>query len=248
MHDPLLLAAVRNNADWCDAVCRARGIARRFTERLWINERATPPYYPNIIMLRSTSEALMRELGDTIVRVRGAVGDQISIKDSCADVDLAPFGLRVLFDAQWIGRRATLAAPPSSVAGVEWTSVRDEGGLDAWKTAWDREILAVDPIFSPDLLDNTDVAFIAGRRGGVIVAGAIVNKSAGAVGLSNVFALTEDARAFRAGCVAAAMAWAPGMPIVGYESGDALGAALELGFEPLGPLRVWVATSAEHSS
>jgi hypothetical protein len=32
----------------------------------------------------------------------------------------------------------------------------------------------------------------------------------------------------------------PGLPIVGYEHGDELAAWCALGFEPLGPLRVWL--------
>ena len=238
----MLLAAVRNNADWCDAVCRARGVPGRFTEQLWVNEHATPPYYPNIITLQPSSDALLHELADAIARVRATV-DQLSIKDSFADVDLSPHGCRVLFDARWIARPHTLAAPASSIPGVEWSIVRDAAGLGAWKIAWDREIMKVDPIFGPDLLRNDGVAFIAAHRDGVIVAGAIANKTAGAVGLSNVFVRDSDPGNAWAGCVAQAMAWSPGMPIVGYQSGAQLAAALDLGFEPLGPLRIWIAAA-----
>lgn len=40
------------------------------------------------------------------------------------------------------------------------------------------------------------------------------------------------------GAVAAVSAAFPGLPVVGYEHGDALSAALAWGAEPLGPLRV----------
>ena len=32
----------------------------------------------------------------------------------------------------------------------------------------------------------------------------------------------------------------PGLPLVGYEEGDALRGALLTGFEAIGPLRVWI--------
>ncbi len=242
MQDELLLAAVRNNAGWCDAVCRARGVPGRFTDHLWINEHATPPYYPNIITLLPASDGLLRELDDAMASVHDAVGDKLSIKDSFADVDLATHGCRVLFDAQWIARADTLAAPATVVSGVAWSIVREAAGLEAWKNAWDAEIVAADPIFAPSLLHDADIAFVAGHRRGAIVGGGIANKSAGVVGLSNVFASANDRREAWAGCIAIATAWAPGMPIVGYESGVDLATALELGFAALGPLRVWVAS------
>ena len=74
----------------------------------------TPPYYPNIITLQPSSSALLRELTDAIARVRDTIGDQLSIKDSYADVDFSSSGLHVLFEAQWIARPPALAAPTSS--------------------------------------------------------------------------------------------------------------------------------------
>ena len=57
------------------------------------------------------------------------------------------------------------------------------------------------------------------------------------VGVSNVFG--EAASAW-SGCLAFAASSFPGMPLVGYEQGDDLAQALHHGFEPAGPLRVWV--------
>lgn len=237
-----LAAAVRNNAEWCDTVCRARGIPGRFTEHLWINERQTPPYYPNIITLRPSSDALLHELADAVARVGAAVGGGLSIKDSFADVDLTPHRLGVLFGAAWIARPASLA-PPAGVDGVTWSIVRDEGGLDAWKTAWDAEIVRVDPVFGPALLRDDGIAFFAAHRRGELVGGVIANKGAGVVGLSNVFARAAVGAEVWVGCLGAAMAWAPGLAVVGYESGADLPLTQELGFRTMGQLRVWVATS-----
>jgi len=47
----------------------------------------------------------------------------------------------------------------------------------------------------------------------------------------------------RAACLAAAMDVSPGLPLVGYESGDDLARMKALGFTEIGPLRVWQAGS-----
>ena len=49
--EPLLHAAVLNNARWCDAVCRSHGYPGEFTGRLWISARHALPFYPNAITL-----------------------------------------------------------------------------------------------------------------------------------------------------------------------------------------------------
>ncbi|WP_206787877.1 hypothetical protein [Amycolatopsis sp. MtRt-6] len=59
------------------------------------------------------------------------------------------------------------------------------------------------------------------------------------VGLSN-FAGPDDGWP---GAVAAVAAAFPGLPVVGYEHGEALRVALGHGAEPLGPLRVWVSSA-----
>ncbi len=49
--DPLLHAAVINNARWCDAVCRSHGYPGEFGGRLWISAGHALPFYPNAITL-----------------------------------------------------------------------------------------------------------------------------------------------------------------------------------------------------
>jgi hypothetical protein len=95
-------------------------------------------------------------------------------------------------------------------------------------------------IFLPSLLAEKNVAFIAAYRDQQLVAGAIANRTGEVVGLSNVFLPAQDEASFRAGCVAAVMATFPPLPLVGYEAGDKLAAFQSLGFEPVGPLRVWL--------
>jgi hypothetical protein len=64
----------------------------------------------------------------------------------------------------------------------------------------------------------------------------VAHRGDGVVGLSN---FSGPAAAW-AGAVAAVAAVFPGLPVVGYEHGDALRIALDHGASALGPLRVWV--------
>ena len=58
------------------------------------------------------------------------------------------------------------------------------------------------------------------------------------VELSNV--TWADERSDWPGLLAAVGRHRPDRPVVGYEDGEALDAASAAGFEPLGPLRVWL--------
>jgi len=72
------------------------------------------------------------------------------------------------------------------------------------------------------------------------VAGGFLNWSESVIGLSNVFAVTGDLGESYAGCLTAAVDRLPALPIVGYEAGDALVAAHQLGFRSVGRLSIWV--------
>ena len=60
------------------------------------------------------------------------------------------------------------------------------------------------------------------------------------MGLSNVVAEAGDAGAVRHDLVTLAAKTFPGLPLVGYESGNELKAAQRAGFEVGEPLRIWV--------
>ncbi|MFG1642288.1 hypothetical protein ACGFMK_18535 [Amycolatopsis sp. NPDC049252] len=79
-----------------------------------------------------------------------------------------------------------------------------------------------------------DSVVVLARGDDVVVA----HRGSGVTGLSN-FAAAAPAQRWP-GAVAAVASAFPGAPVVGYEHGDALRAALGHGAEPLGPLRVWV--------
>ncbi len=229
--------AARNNAAWCNAVCSAHGSPGEFYATHWLSRGAAPPGYPNLVTLEPSPEpamAAVRELAEL------RPDTSLAVKDSFAVLALESAGFRVLFDAEWILRPAHLCPLPSHAPGVRLLPVRSASALSAWEDAWG-ESRGGARVFLPSLLQRSDVAFLAALDAeDRVVAGAVANRSENAVGISNFFARDEPRRSLRAACVDAIIRQFPGLCLVGYEAGDDLAETLSLGFEPLGPLRVWV--------
>jgi hypothetical protein len=233
--EALLHAAVSNNARWCDAVCRSHGYPGEFTGRLWISARHTLPFYPNAITLSPDITAVETTAGQDPTR-------PYSVKDSFARLDLAPEGLTLLFDAEWI---ALTLAPDGPAAGddLSWDAVTDPGELVRWEAAW-ADGGDVIGLFRLALLADPHCAILACRRDHVLTGGATVYTTDGVSGILNVFKSGSDAGALWVSAARAVAALRPGLPIVGYEHGEDLAAAGQAGFRVIGPLRVWARGSA----
>jgi hypothetical protein len=232
MIDKRAASAARNNAEWCEAMCRAHGLSGAFGARAWTSASRTPVLYPDAVTL--TEDATADDALDAV-----STGPGCSVKDSFATLDLSGVGFQVLFEARWIHREPGLPAP-AAPAGVAWSRLETPGELAEWAAAWDGgDGLA--HLFRPELLSDPSVAFLVGRAEGRLTAGAVVSGGGEAAGVSNLFAVDDDLDAAWAGCLSAvADAW-PGVPVVGYEQGDDLAAAVRQGCVPVGPLRVWLA-------
>ncbi|MFD8495157.1 hypothetical protein [Amycolatopsis sp. NPDC059657] len=206
-----LAEAVHNNARWCDLVCRANANPGEFTPLAWTAKSRTPLYYPDAVTLDPAATA-----ADILPAIDTTSG--CSVKDSFASLDLE--GFEVLFTATWITCRPAPAPSP-------WIVVRDPETL---RTAdFDLEIFPADD--SVSVLGHFDDDRWR--------SGAIVNVSGEVVGLSNLFTTGDPAEAW-SGVTAAIATRFPGRPIVGYEHGADLAAAVDCGFTPLGDLRVWL--------
>ncbi|MFD7838451.1 hypothetical protein [Streptomyces sp. NPDC059761] len=233
--EELLRAAVHNNAEWCAAVSGGG----TFAADAWTSARRTPMYYPDGVTLSREASA------NALLAGMDTESPGCSVKDSFAALDLAPAGFEVLFGAEWIHRPGDAPAAASPAAGspaLAWARVADAGELAAWEAAWGGGEST--GLFHPGLL-APEIAFLAGRAAdGRILAGAAANRTGSVVGLSNVFTAdgTPDDEAWAGALAAVADLW-PGLPVVGYESGDDLDTALRHGFTPLGPLRVWLHTA-----
>ncbi|MET9386339.1 hypothetical protein ABZY09_36130 [Streptomyces sp. NPDC002928] len=227
----LVQAAARNNAEWCAAMSRSHGLAGEFGAQAWLAPSRTPLYYPDAVTLVPDADPAALAAGiDTTAP--GA-----SVKDSFADLDLTEAGFQVLFEAQWIHRPASAPAPASDLA---WDVAGDPDMLHAWALAWDDGDGNAD-LFRPELLHDPATFVLAGQSAdGRVVTGAVASRSDQVVGISNVFALDGGPDAAWP-VVLDAVTWLfPTLPVVGYEQGDALAAAVRHGFEPVGPLRIWL--------
>lgn len=231
------IQAARNNAEWCDSVCRANDVPGNFFDDLWLNRQPTPPFYPNAVTLTANAAEIQTE------RIReflqsGIVGD-IGIKDSFCTLDLAPLGFEVWFNAEWLYRPAPMPAPDVHLGGIAWRKIESEADLVAWEAAWNAENDSPVHIFRPSLLADENIAFFAAYNNQRIVAGGIANKTGDELGVSNIFTPAEAAKDFWAGFVRVVMTEYPGLALVGYERGAELEIARGTGFQPTGALRVW---------
>ena len=238
--------AIRNNAQWCHIVCHAHGTPGEFFEEIWINRAPLPRFYPNA---QTLAERSSRQIGLIRELTNQGLPSGWAVKDSFALLDLTTCGFTPRFDAQWIylTPERLRAVRSASAPEVRWEIVRANRMLAEWERAWCEANHDANRarVYLPALLEDHDVAILAARRGEHIVAGAIGNRSDGVVGWSNLF--VKQARDLP-GCAAGSLLMLseifPGLPLVGYEGGDALRGALLSGFEAIGPLRVWIFGSA----
>ncbi|MEU3959924.1 hypothetical protein AB0F42_08885 [Streptomyces buecherae] len=210
---------------------RSHGLAGEFGTDAWSAPARTPLYYPDAVTLAPGADrATLVSRIDT-----GAPG--ATIKDSFADLDLTEAGFHVLFDAQWLHRPASA---PARASDLPWEVVSDPATLRAWALAWDAGDGNAD-LFRPELLDDPATFVLAGQSAdGRVRAGAVASRSDQVVGVSNVFGLDGGPDAAWPGVLDAAHKLFPTLPVVGYEQGEDLTVAVRHGFEPVGPLRIWL--------
>ena len=235
--------AARNNAVWCETVCRVHGTPGEFHDALWLNRHPVPRFYPNVVTL-STQDGTAAQLANIQALVATGLPGRWGVKDSFCSLDLAARGFQPLFEAMWLWRAPFQPLPNRAASGLHWTWVQSAPELAKWEMAWSGSP-ANNPstqqphLFLPALLANPEIVFIVAYQDQELVAGAIANHTDDVVGLSNVFVPSDDPVAFWAGCVAMAQERFPGVPMVGYERGPELASAQETGFEILQPLKVW---------
>ena len=210
-------AAVRNNAAWCECVCRSHDARGTFTDAYWQSGHTPPRFYPDLITLSpAKGERQMKAIADLS-------RPTWHVKDSFACLDLSVLGAKVIIEAHWQVRAPTLSKPD-----VEISRIDSEDELAEWERLW-----ADDPkaprVFLSGLLSNKNIDFIALRRAGKVVAGAILNRSHGVCGFTNLFGAPDDA----ARLVSVTPSFADRLPIVFYAP------AAVSGSTPLGLLRVW---------
>ncbi|WP_460364259.1 hypothetical protein [Actinocorallia lasiicapitis] len=226
----LLGAAVRNNAMWCDAVCRSHGSPGTFDHHLWVSFDHDLELYPHVITLNPAAD--IRDLA-AVTAAR-----QCAVKDSFARIDLTPAGLDLLFEGEWILHAPALENPCD--LGLRWSKVTGAHQLNAWEKAWAHEEPEDEAVFLPQLLHDARCTFLQAHRDGRVLAGAIAYTAADVIGISNLWGPAFPAPQLWASVVQATATTHPRLPIVSYAHGADLAAALRTGARTLGPLRVWI--------
>jgi hypothetical protein len=168
-----------------------------------------------------------------------------AVKDSFHCLDLQALGFRTAFEAEWISLSLPNTKPGLLARDYRRTEVRSEAELAAWEQAWAGDDTTPPDgfeqrIFRAPLLADPEVIFAAIWAEGKIVGGGILNRGAGIVGLSNLFARGPDLALVWQELIDQAVERFPGLCLVGYERGPELAVAHRSGFESIGPLRVWV--------
>ena len=184
---------------------------------MWVNAEPVPRFYPNAVTL-THDEAAIGEQRDTIgILVNSNLPGRWAIKDSFNTLELARSGFDVLQEASWIRSVMPTGSPSSDIT-------------------WQRETQGKTRL----PYDDPEFAMFTGRRGFGIVAGGMLYRAAGVVGVSNVVADSADAVSVWRSLSLLAARLFPRLPLVGYESGRELQAALDAGFEIGDALRIWV--------
>lgn len=73
--------AARNNAVWCEAVCRVHGAPGEFHGALWLNRHRVPRFYPNVVTL-CTQDGTASQLARIQDLVATGPPGRWSVKDS----------------------------------------------------------------------------------------------------------------------------------------------------------------------
>jgi hypothetical protein len=222
--DDRVAAAADNNARWCDIVCRSHGIATALMPGHWVARQRAPKFFPDAVTCSADAlPADVLELADD--------GPGCTVKDSFAALELAALGFEVLFEAQWIFREPQ----PATAASAPWSIVETEADLIEWTAAFGDSATLL-----PELLRDASVRILAARDRDGIAAGAIANRTGSVVGVSNVFTTSIAPDEAWSGLARALTDGSRSSAFVGYEHGEALDGALAAGFEPIGPLRIWL--------
>ena len=223
--DPRLRMAIDASVGWYEDLFALHGVPSTLENGLWSALGAPPPLHSDAVVVEPwvTAEE---------VATRLAGRPHAGFKDSFASVDASGAGMSVLFSASWMHREPE-ASDDGSRPGA-WSVVRTRDELAEWTGGHD-----TGAVLLPGLLERAHFVILARRQGGAMVAGAVARLGSGAVDVSNVHAAPGHSVDW-AELAAVVNARFPGRPLVGYESGDDLRAAVAGGFTPVGDLRVWV--------
>ena len=217
--------AIANNMAWYEAQCHSHGIPYTRRDTHWYTTRRMMPFYSNLVWAEAAAPS------DLVAQLDAHAPADWGMKDAYAKQDMSAFGLKRLFDANWLVFRPDT---PLEIAGAQVRAIAPSE-FDAWVRAWG-ETPAGRPVFFANLLDNPAIKLYVAEERGAFAGGCATNLSGRAIGISNTF----GSPAAIAACVAGVRRDHPDLGIVGYERGADLDAMARHGANVLGRLTVWI--------
>lgn len=227
MDNHWLKEAVINNADWCDAMATAHGVATRYNESVWATEYSMPRFYPNVITLQRGIQ-----IDELVESIAANLPAGWGVKDSFDELRLDDLGFRSAFQAHWYCRPPGNYEPNHKESKFDLTTVNSQAELRNWISGWGQG----DGIFNSSIAADNSVELIYATREGDVVSGLALYHSAGSVGISNVFGTGEALL----GCLAKVVETHSSKGIVGYGDENEIRTLSGFGFEKMGDLRIWL--------
>ena len=226
MTDQRAIIAAHNNADWYSMMFDIHDLQYSRSEIAFLGIDTPPRYHSWMTTLDPEAHA------DHLLLIRqNAYRPKFGLKDAFNCLDLHEEGFVEHFSATWI--YADTIQPANTAGWAQVTSVND---LMLWEAAWKEGGSPSDQLQFPSaILDRDDVVIWGRRESDGFDAGVVANTSKDCVGLSNCF----GQGAFPAAATLCVEASHRELPIVGYERGDDLTTALDIGFSATGKLRIW---------
>lgn len=223
--DSRLILAIAASRRWYDDIFTLHHRLASTDGRMWIAESPPPPWHSAVKTLSPDVE-----IDEVVAAMTGHAGG--SVADSFGNLDLERRGFSLLFEATWVHHAAIAHATwPDG-----WVVVQDPILLAEWCRRHDYS-----GVLLPEVLESPSFHVLAKIEDGMPTAGAVVHDADAVTGLTNMWTSRElltadDVRQL----LACAAVIRPGRGVVDYARGDELDVLVSVGYERLGPQRVWV--------
>lgn len=230
--------AIRNNNDLYREIFESRDTISVLSPTIWYSLEKTPPLYTNLVTVSEKwkPDDIFTEIDRKYEEEKW---EEWSVKDSFSSMDLTEYGFAKLFEAQWIYLKKLKFMPKVSDENLSYRIIENESDLAKWRITWDSNETLGERIFSPKLLNNPRVFFIAGDDGKKNVSGCLVNQTENVLGISNFFSPEDDIN-YWSEMIRFIFDSIAHADIVGYGQKEIVAKLQLLGFEPTGDLTVWL--------
>ena len=238
--------AISNSLHWYRSIFESNSIDLKVSETCFFSEVKVPPLFSSIATREKDwrPDSIFESIYKRFVEERWP---EWTIKDSYNCLDLKPFGFSKLFDAQWLHLQTEDFKPTTDLSRYEFKTARTKEELDQWITDWGEGKEIGEQICNSSLLDNPSIELVSFQSPTGKTQVASLNKNDHTVGITNFFPEANSDEMWRA-LVSYIFVQNGDIDIVGYESGDAIEVAKELGFTSAGDLSVWIKRRPEQLS